>query len=947
MKIIVPGLLLLLLPMLMLLWRYLPAGRSIRIMRSLLLILLVLIAAGFCIEQHDQGSDLIVVADRSLSMSREAVNRQQEIIDALAGRRGRGDRLGVVAVGRNASLVSKPVDEAVPSFQQVGVDPDASDLAGGITLALSTIPRHRPARLLVLSDGRHTGASPIPAAFKALVRKVPIDFRIFAREQAPDVAIDSIQMPDEAPLGTPFQIKVMVFAEKDADTRIALSRGDAQVAEKLVSLTRGLNQVTFRDLPVAPGILKYQARVVTAEDPRPENNAAGCAVEIKAPKKVLLVNQRGEPGNLARALTKARIPVTVVTPDRYPDSLSAFVPYRVVILENVPTPQLPAGALTRTGLFVKELGGGLLVTGGQASFGTGGYYLSALDPLLPVTMELKQEHRKLSVAMVIALDRSGSMGAQTPDGKQKMDLANLGTCAAIDLLGPGDQVAVVAVDSAAHLIIDLVEVSNNKPELGNKVRKIRSMGGGIMTDTALDVAIGLLSHTDRTTRHMVLFADAADAEEMKPGNCAALVDNFIKLGATVSVIGLGTDKDSDAGLLNMIAERTGGRVYYSNEAKNLPEIFAMETITVSRSGYVKETTPTAVAPDINLLGEMGHFQPPLINGYNLTYLKPGASCGILSRDEYQAPILAFHTQGLGKVAALTTPADGKNAAHFLAWPHYGDCLVSVVRYLFGESAQGLFVAAGRQGNDMVVTVEVDPEDNKNLERLQGAQLNLLDDNGARLPLSLRAVKAGVFEARAPLTRSGITFGSIKLSDGRSVSVPPVSLPYSPEYRIDRDPGAGRKLLQKLARISGGQERLAWQGVFSGEGGLKKILPLVLPLLLAVLALHLAEIAFRRLGLSPALLWQSLRNPILQAGRAFKGIRLQRQSREKVESGKAKPPGKPATAPQAKQQVTEAAPAVKMNAESGDTAEKSKPPPPPADPFKKAQIQANRKLKRKR
>ena len=86
--------------------------------------------------------------------------------------------------------------------------------------------------------------------------------------------------------------------------------------------------------------------------------------------------------------------------------------------------------------FVTERGGGLLVTGGRASFGLGGYYKSSVEDCLPVTMELRQEHRKLGMALAISLDRSGSMQVRVPEGMRKMDLADLGTCAAVELLSP-------------------------------------------------------------------------------------------------------------------------------------------------------------------------------------------------------------------------------------------------------------------------------------------------------------------------------------------------------------------------------------------------------------------------------------------------------------------------------------------------------------------------------
>ena len=47
---------------------------------------------------------------------------------------------------------------------------------------------------------------------------------------------------------------------------------------------------------------------------------------------------------------------------------------RAVVLENVPLADLPAGAAAALASYVRDLGGGLLMTGGRASFGPGGYH---------------------------------------------------------------------------------------------------------------------------------------------------------------------------------------------------------------------------------------------------------------------------------------------------------------------------------------------------------------------------------------------------------------------------------------------------------------------------------------------------------------------------------------------------------------------------------------------
>ncbi|MEM8712518.1 MAG: hypothetical protein AAGG01_16310, partial [Planctomycetota bacterium] len=60
-------------------------------------------------------------------------------------------------------------------------------------------------------------------------------------------------------------------------------------------------------------------------------------------------------------------------------------------------------------------------------------------------MELKQEHKKLAVAMCVVVDRSGSMGASVEGASRltKMDLANAGASQAVELLGELDAFSYV------------------------------------------------------------------------------------------------------------------------------------------------------------------------------------------------------------------------------------------------------------------------------------------------------------------------------------------------------------------------------------------------------------------------------------------------------------------------------------------------------------------------
>ena len=69
-----------------------------------------------------------------------------------------------------------------------------------------------------------------------------------------------------------------------------------------------------------------------------------------------------------------------------------------VLLADVPAAALRPGALRALGRAVEE-GMGLLVTGGERSFGPGGYAATTLERILPVRFQQKEERRDPSATL--------------------------------------------------------------------------------------------------------------------------------------------------------------------------------------------------------------------------------------------------------------------------------------------------------------------------------------------------------------------------------------------------------------------------------------------------------------------------------------------------------------------------------------------------------------------
>jgi Mg-chelatase subunit ChlD len=850
-----PELLLLIVPLLFVyFWR----GRSPAfggLARVLMLIVLALLAAVPLAPLGGKGVDVVVVVDLSRSMPADSRGRALEIVKLLEQRRATGDRVGIVTYGRDARIERLPEEHGEASVFLQEVDRDGSDLGGAIGLASSLIPRGRPGRLIVLSDGESNGAPVAPAAHEAASRGLPIDFRAFSRGEAADIAVESLDLPGVVDEREPFQFTASVRTDRTVESEAVLLRDGVEVARTTRTFQPGANQLTFRDVIDRPGVARYRLELIAEGDRVPENNLGDGAMRVRAPAAILLVNADGRPDNLSRALSAGKLHVTTVAPSAFPQDLARLLAYRAVILENVPASSLGPQALTSVGHLATNLGGGLLLTGGAGSFGVGGYFKSVLDSSLPVSMEIKNEHRKLSLAMAVVLDRSGSMAAPAGDGRTKMDLANLGTCAAIQTLGPFDEVGVIAVDSAAHVISPLTSASE-KDRICDEVRRIQSMGGGIFTYTALVTAARMVQESDKGTRHIVLFADAADAEE--PGDYERLLATLQPLGITVSVIGLGSESDTDAAFLKDVAARGKGRTHFTASVDELPRLFAQEAITVARSSFVTEPTAARTLPDMVLLGESPASPFPTLDGYNLTYLRPGATMGVVTADEHKAPVLAFWHRGLGRVASLTAEVDGEYSKRLNTWKDFQGFAVGLGRWLLGgEPPSGVQASLERQGGQAVVRVELDPGRTRGgADDVRAATATIVPpDNRTDVAphrLTLAWVDDHALEARFPIEKAGMYLGAVQLGTGTVLPLAPLSLPYSPEFEPRQDPKEGQKTLSEIARLTGGVERTTWDRVFDASRlRNRQVRDLVLPLALSLLVLHVAEIAGRRLLLFAA------------------------------------------------------------------------------------------------
>jgi len=841
MRFLFPQALLLLVPALVLWWRTGRLPGLAGVLRLLLVGLLVLAVAQPEVQLKAAGSDVVVVVDRSRSMPPDSEAKAEELIRLLETQRRKGDRLGVLDFGRTPQVEMSPTELGHFGGFTRPLDAEASELGAALDAAGEWFGEEREGRVLVISDGRATGVDPRGAARRLAARGLPVDYRFVGREDTGlDVAVQTLEVPPQVSTQEPFQLSATVWASRPTQATVHLARGGRVLLEGPYALREGENLLLFRDLIDTPGLAAYELSVKAVGDSVPENNLGRAVLRVEGPPRVLLLSASGEKGTLYQTLIQSGLKVELGTSAAL--SMEGLVGVGTVVVEN-----LEASALGESGLrvltqYVTEAGGGLVMTGGRKAFGQGGYHKSMLEPVLPVSLEIRQEQRKAALAMAMLMDCSCSMGATIADGRTKMELAAEGAVSALQLLNEYDEASVHMVDTAAHEIVPMTPVSEGLPL--HKVASGFSGGGGIYIDEALRMGKKQILQSQKPTRHVVLFADAADSEQ--PGDYRATLMDLRAQNVTVSVIGMGSRKDSDAALLEEIARLGAGRIYFAEDVTSLPRIFSQETILVARASFIEGTVGAETEPDLALLGRAaGTGAPPALGGYNLAYARPLASVALRTTDENHAPLLAFWPHGTGRAAAYLGEVDGEYTGEMRAWNGYRALLEQSVRWTLGgegSRTQGAVARVTRTGSDLHVTVDLDPR-----QPAPGLSptLMLLSDDGNTAPqeVPLRWEEEDRLGVHVTLSRGG-TFHPVVKMAGRALRLPPATLPYPPEYQ----PGSakeGRALLAALAQLTGGTERLSMTGLFAQSKESPAGVPLAPYLATLAVMLVLAEVGVRR------------------------------------------------------------------------------------------------------
>ncbi|UQA63556.1 glutamine amidotransferase [Polyangium aurulentum] len=880
---------------------------------------------------------ILVAIDRSRSVDLVPNAEQrikQELSVAELGMRDE-DRIGTVIFGADAATEDPPRPKSdLPAPQRVAVGRDGTDLGAAIRRSLAEIPADSAARIVVLSDGVATRGDTMAAAAAAVAAEIPIDVVPLEQRTIPDIRVVALRAPTRADEGEPIDLRIVTSSQSPAAIEIRIRRDGELIAQAGAKIAAGEDVLRVREKAPGPGFHRYDVEITSADpalDESPEDNSGTAFMRVRGQASALVLEgDAGKGAFIAKSLEAAAFRVDQGSTSSVPTDLAGLVGYDLVVLSDVRAPDLSPGQMDALATYVRDIGGGLLLMGGDRSMGPGGYARTPIEEISPVSFDLKQERRRASLAEVIGIDISGSMAASA-GSHTKLELANEAAARSAALLGPGDLLGVEHVDTVVKWSVPLGPVSD-KGAIDRAIRAVGPGGGGIFVDITLAAGYAALAKERVNLKHMLLFADGADAEQMGPSRTQ--VSDALRAGITTSVVALGNG--SDVPELEVLSRLGNGRFYLIEDANRLPSVFAQETILASRSSIVEKEFRASRGAPSSILSGIAIEEAPALLGYVVTIPKSRAS--VLLTGPEGDPILSVWSAGVGRSAAFTSDLKDRWGARWTEWAGAARVVGQLARDIARKGEDGhVRLESDASGGELHVRATVTGDDGR-AQSFRRLVVRVAGPEGFSREIALEASGAGAYSASIPLSRPGTYIAIAKdEQSGEVVGTSGAALTAGEELRPT---GSDVALLGRIAEITGGKRRDTLAGIFADRASRRFSYEDVTQLLIALAGFGLLfAVAARRFAIpEPVVAWAarvqaSLRRPaqrddhgpVERSPDAVVAALLQAKERAARERAAAAPPPAPAAAKPAPQPIA-SAPRVPQPARPPSPAA---PPGPPA------------------
>jgi len=753
-----------------------------------------------------QARHVVFVVDESASVGARAADAAFHTTELAAGHADPDDTVGIVGFSGDARVIEPGDNVAGPVSPLSDPEPDAAsapgpahgatDLALALRRAQTLLPETGDRRVVLLSDGHDTVSDPARIVQNAHGSGIAIHPVVIGGPAPGEISVERVDVPADVRRGEPFDIRVTVRANQDGMARIGLFRDGTLVRSGQVQLRRGDNPLVHREVMDREGFGVFEARIESAEDGEAGNNHAAGVVAVRPALRALLFDPvPAEAEYLARALSTQNIDVSVhAEPAAFAAASAAagrvgpemFADFDVVLLSNLSSLALTDAHMRALRDFVRDRGGGLVMLGGERSFGLGGYYDTPVEEALPVRMVARRKLDAPSTAIVLLIDRSGSMN-QADDDYHRLALAREAAQRAVSVMDQRTELGVLAFDMKSTWVVPIGPIGAPRRTL-DAIASMRAGGGGTQLMWGLQKAYRAIDRSPAVIRHVIILSDG----EVYSSKFPELLGRMVRKKITVSAVTIGSETGKPQ--LQSISEMGQGRFYFTSDASKLPRIFTMETQLATRSGLVEESfRPVARALHHEVARGNVLDAVPVLDGYVATTARRGAD--VLLEGPAQDPVLAVWRFGLGRTAVFTSEIKPRWGAQWVEWESLGPLFAQLVRWAArSERRDDLAVRTHVDTDQVDITVDVAGKDGR-LVNFADVQAEVIRPDRESRVLQLRQVAPGRHQGTVAAAGHGAYLVAVSMNHQAGVgSGPDDDRTRDPGLR---DPDAGADVLSTI------------------------------------------------------------------------------------------------------------------------------------------------------
>lgn len=762
------------------------------LLRLISLLLLATILAAPALTKYISKNQWTALIDISDSMQKETARAQLEKLDAIKGKTD----LSIVPFGGNAGTPDSFIKD-IESIRRInpGVITKSTDISG----ALLSLAHLKSGNLLLVTDG----FSSVGSNEQIINTAKKLGLKIF-----PIIPDNSESLQKKLKI-TQIDAPLFVAAQKNAEIRVSILNEFPKSQTGKLVIRQGTRTIYEADQEIESNkekiiIAKSDANlegiqeltaIFTPQDSLLPESSVKAFLTTEETEKILILSGDSSDQVLFKQIFKdSSYRTDMLLPSELSKMLEASK-YSAIILNNIAYKDLSKSLQEGIKPYVLN-GGGLIMIGGNRSFGLGGYIDTTIESVLPVQLVPPQTVlKRLNFAIQLVLDKSRSMA----EG-DRIFFAREAAKEVVRNLKDDDYLGVIGFDSNPFVVQKIEQLSIIRDTVLDRIDRLFPARRTNLLP-AIDEARRGLERIKAGRKHMIILTDGKipDASPLY----IELVQQLKTVGITVSTVLLSDENEER--LLEEMARRGGGSFYQTSDPSSLPRIFLKDIKVSTGEKTIQEASNFPVRKGSGKLTStsLNTFLPLL--GYVETKPRDNANLElVVIADDKSPPLLASAVYEKGKSIAFTSDANGRwsrNWAENANFKTFWENIIESVRNQNEDGGKGSkisfdlkhYIENGELFLDLTV---FEPN---NLQSITGILKSPASEN---INCNFTAKNRGHYICSTSQLMTGRYDLNIKIDNK---NLPSTAIYLSPEmFGEKKGLGINKPFLEELASVTGGK-----------------------------------------------------------------------------------------------------------------------------------------------